>query len=79
VTLAIGALLALSGSRPLVVGDEDLLRLCGLDPWRGPGAAGRVPSALPGSYVVALRQALHGGGAVHSRRRRSRGRRAGRT
>lgn len=37
--LALGGLLAWSGRRVVVVGDEDLLRLCRCDPWRGPGAA----------------------------------------
>lgn len=39
VALAMGGLLAWSGKRTVVVGDEDLLRLCGAGGWRGPGAA----------------------------------------
>lgn len=39
VALAIGALLAWSGREVLVVGDADLLALCAVDPWRGPGSA----------------------------------------
>jgi hypothetical protein len=39
VALALGGLLAWSGRRTLVVGDADLLVLCGADPWTGPGAA----------------------------------------
>jgi hypothetical protein len=39
VALALGGLLAWSGRRSLVVGGDDLLRLCGRGPWRGPGAA----------------------------------------
>lgn len=38
VCLAIGGLLAWAGLRVLVVGDDDLLRLCGYGPWTGPGA-----------------------------------------
>lgn len=37
--LATAGLLAWSGRRVVVVGDDDLLALCGRDPWRGPGAA----------------------------------------
>jgi hypothetical protein len=39
VALAIGGLLAWSGRQCVVVGGDDLLRLCGHAPWRGPGAA----------------------------------------
>lgn len=39
VVLALAGLLAWAGRRTVVAGDEDLLRLCGLAPWRGPGAA----------------------------------------
>lgn len=39
VALALGGLLAWQGRRTVVAGDEDLLRLCGLAPWQGPGAA----------------------------------------
>ena len=38
VALAIGGLLAWSGKRAVVVGADDLLTLCGLAPWEGPGA-----------------------------------------
>lgn len=38
VALAVGALLAWSGRSVVVVGDDDLLALCGRDPWTGPGA-----------------------------------------
>lgn len=39
VALALGALLAWSGRRTVVVGDQDLLALCGMAGWSGPGAA----------------------------------------
>lgn len=39
VALALAGLLAWSGRRTAVAGDDDLLRLCGLGPWRGPGVA----------------------------------------
>lgn len=39
VALAIGATVAWSGGRALVLGDAGLVRLAGLDPWQGPGAA----------------------------------------
>lgn len=39
VVLALAGLLAWEGRRTVVVGDDDLLRLCGLAPWVGPGAA----------------------------------------
>lgn len=38
VALALGGLLAWSGRRVVVVGDDDLLRLAGLGAWAGPGA-----------------------------------------
>lgn len=38
VALALGGLLAWSGRPTVVVGDDDLLALCGIDGWRGPGA-----------------------------------------
>ncbi len=49
IALAIGGLLAWSGKKTVVVGDEDLLRLCGLGPWAGPDAstASRPGSAAP--------------------------------
>jgi hypothetical protein len=39
VALAVGALAAWSGRRALVIGGDDLLRLCGLGAWQGPGSA----------------------------------------
>lgn len=39
VCLALGGLLAWAGRRVIVVGDDDLLRLCRRAPWTGPGAA----------------------------------------
>jgi hypothetical protein len=39
VALGLGGLVAWSGRRALVVGDDDLLRLCGHPPWTGPGMA----------------------------------------
>lgn len=39
VALAAGALAAWSGHRVIVVGGEDLLRLCSPEPWEGPGTA----------------------------------------
>lgn len=39
VALAVGGLLAWSGRATVVVGGDDLLALCGLPPWHGPGAA----------------------------------------
>lgn len=39
VALAAGGLLAWSGRRVLVCGGDDLVRLAGLAPWQGPGAA----------------------------------------
>ncbi|HVL99925.1 MAG TPA: hypothetical protein VM324_11600 [Egibacteraceae bacterium] len=39
VALALAGLLAWSGRRVVVVGEDDLLRLAGLAPWGGPGAA----------------------------------------
>ncbi|MPZ89185.1 MAG: hypothetical protein GEU81_14185, partial [Nitriliruptorales bacterium] len=38
-SLAIGGLLAWSGQLTVVVGEEDMLELCGLGGWTGPGAA----------------------------------------
>jgi hypothetical protein len=38
VALALGGLLAWAGQAVVVVGGDDLLRLCGLAPWSGPGA-----------------------------------------
>lgn len=39
VALACGGLMAWSGRDVIVVGDQDLLTLCGVRPWTGPGAA----------------------------------------
>lgn len=39
VALGLAAVLAWSGRRTVVVGDSDLLMLCGMGPWRGPGSA----------------------------------------
>lgn len=39
VALALAGLLAWGGRRTVVAGDDDLLRLAGLGPWQGPGAA----------------------------------------
>ena len=39
VALAVGATVAWSGARALVIGDASLLRLAGIDSWQGPGAA----------------------------------------
>lgn len=77
VALAVGGLLAWSGRATLVVGDDDLLRLCGVGPWSGPGASelGQLdaPSAalevaslarpVPGVNGLAV---LGGGGAAIS-------------
>jgi hypothetical protein len=74
-TLALGGLLAWSGRRVLVVGGNDLLALCGLAPWAGPGVgelavldpadaaaeAAQLARAVPG--VERLR-VLGGGGAA---------------
>jgi len=39
VALGVAAVVAWSGRRTVVVGDADLLQLCGTWPWEGPGAA----------------------------------------
>src|SRR5690625_1919626 len=38
ITLAIGGALAWAGNQVLVVGDDELLAMCGVPPWEGPGA-----------------------------------------
>jgi hypothetical protein len=74
VTLGVAALLAAAGRRTTVVGGDDLLTLCGLAPWRGPGSldvAALEPSGIaeevrllsrPVPGVPRLR--VLGGGAV---------------
>lgn len=75
VALALAGLLAWRGARTLVAGGDDLLALCGLAPWGGPGAADvavidpsdarrevdALARAVPG---VAGLVALGGGGAA---------------
>lgn len=56
VALALGALAAWRGRRALVVGDEDLLPLCGIASWAGPGA-GELAS-LPADDAAAEAAAL---------------------
>lgn len=75
VALALAGLLAWRGTRTIVTGDDDLLGLCGLAPWRGPGSrevalldpldARREVAALarPVAGVDGL-AALGGGGAA---------------
>lgn len=62
VALAMGGLLAWSGKRTVVVGDEDLLRLCGADGWRGPGAAelAALEPASAGAELPGLLRPLPG-------------------
>lgn len=58
VALALGALLAWSGRRTAVVGGQDLLALCGIPAWAGPGAADLAalgPSAA-GEFDAVARQ-----------------------
>lgn len=59
VTLALGALLAWSGRRAAVVGDQDLLALCGMAGWTGPGAAelAALGGAAAGEFETVARQA----------------------
>lgn len=76
VALALGGLVAWSGRRALVVGDDDLGVLCGVDAWQGPGAvelavldpgdaASEVDGlARPVAGVPGLRCLGGGGGAV---------------
>ncbi|MGH8887143.1 MAG: hypothetical protein ACRDYX_18620 [Egibacteraceae bacterium] len=62
VALAVGGLLAWSGRATLVVGDDDLLRLCGLGPWSGPGASelGQLGAAGAASEVASLARPVPG-------------------
>lgn len=62
VALAVGGLLAWSDRTVLVVGDDDLLRLCGLGPWSGPGAAelAQLDPADAASQVVTLARPVSG-------------------
>lgn len=60
--LACGGLLAWQGEDVIVVGGEDLLRLCGMSPWSGPGAV-EVAALEPGqaaSEVAALARRVPG-------------------
>ncbi|MBA2319449.1 MAG: hypothetical protein H0V93_16955 [Euzebyales bacterium] len=77
VALALAGLLAWSGRRTLVVGGDDLLALCGVGAWTGPGAVEVSALEHPdaGAEVAALRRpvagvdglcALGGGGLVRS-------------
>ncbi|MGH8907401.1 MAG: hypothetical protein ACRD0K_12970 [Egibacteraceae bacterium] len=60
IALALGGLLAWSGRKTVVVGDEDLLRLCGLGPWPGPTVPEHM-SLRPGDpEVTALARPLPG-------------------
>ena len=75
VALAVGGLLAWTGRRVVVVGAEDLLRLCRADPWRGPGAselalldpegAAREVSGLARPVPGVARLYALGGGPLH--------------
>lgn len=62
VSLALAGLLAWAGRRTLVVGDDDLLRLCGRAPWEGPGAAevGTLDPADAVREVAALARPVAG-------------------
>lgn len=62
VTLAVGGLLAWSGRPTLVVGGDDLLALCGLGPWTGPGAAelAALAPADAAAEVAGLARAVPG-------------------
>lgn len=62
VCLALGGLLAWTGRRTLVVGGDDLLRLCGRAPWQGPGAAevGALDPADAAREVAALARPVAG-------------------
>lgn len=62
VALAMGGLLAWHGRRALVVGASDLLELCGLAPWTGPGV-GEVMALHPAdaaTEVAALARPVRG-------------------
>lgn len=62
VSLALAGLLAWAGLRTLVVGDDDLLRLCGRAPWEGPGAreVGALDPADARREVAALARPVAG-------------------
>lgn len=62
VALAVGGLLAWSGRATLVVGDEDLLRLCGIGHWSGPGAPelGQLDEASAALEVTGLARPIPG-------------------
>lgn len=51
VALALGGLFAWSGRPAVVVGDDDLLALCGVPAWQGPGAV--EVAALGGAHAAA--------------------------
>jgi hypothetical protein len=54
VTLALAGLVAWAGRSALVVGRDDLLELCGLGPWDGPGAAEIAALGPEGGDEVAV-------------------------
>lgn len=60
--LACGGLLAWQGGEVIVVGGEDLLRLCGMSPWSGPGAmqVAALDPGQAGSEVPALARRVPG-------------------
>lgn len=60
--LACGGLLAWQGRDVIVVGDEDLLRLCGMSPWSGPGAmeVAALDPGQAGAEVAALARPVPG-------------------
>ncbi|MGH8930066.1 MAG: hypothetical protein ACRDZO_05365 [Egibacteraceae bacterium] len=58
ISLAIGGLLAWSGKKTVVVGDEDLLRLCGLGPWAGPGSEELASRGVGDPELFALARPL---------------------
>jgi hypothetical protein len=62
VALALGGLLAWSGRATLVVGDDDLLRLCGVGPWSGPGASelGQLDETSAAAELAGLARPVSG-------------------
>lgn len=60
--LACGGLLAWQGGDVIVVGGEDLLRLCGMSPWSGPGTreVAALEAGQAGSEVAALARRVPG-------------------
>jgi hypothetical protein len=62
IALALGGLLAWSGRATLVVGDDDLLRLCGVGTWSGPGAPelGQLDETGAASEVTSLARPVPG-------------------